>query len=226
MRVASQVASPEPIVHPGFRAEAPFLAQLHDLFVWRRDERHFRLDPLPEDVLGDLLAEACLAPSVGHAQPWRFVDVRCPTRRLAVIDDFERANTAAARLYEGTQADAYSALKLAGLREAPVHLAVFCDEATATGHGLGRQTMPDMLRYSVVCAVHTLWLAAQARGIGVGWVSILHPEAVRTALDVPADWTLVAYLCLGWPQEAHAVPELERRNWQSRLPADTFLHRR
>ena len=128
----------------------------------------------------------------------------------------------AAGAYVGDQASSYAALKLAGLREAPVHLAVFCDETTPTGHGLGRQTMPEMLRYSVVCAVHTLWLAAQARGLGVGWVSILDPVAVRDCLDVWPDWTLVAYLCIGWPQEAHAVPELERRGWQERLPAETF----
>ncbi|WP_239501204.1 nitroreductase family protein, partial [Stenotrophomonas maltophilia] len=69
----------------------------------------------------------------------------------------------------------YRSLKLAGLREAPVHLAVFCDETTEAGLGLGRATMPEMLRYSVVGAVQTFWLAARARGLGVGWVSILDP---------------------------------------------------
>ncbi len=58
----------------------------------------------------------------------------------------------------------YRGLKLAGLREAPVHLAVFCDEATEAGHGLGRATMPEMLRYSAVTAIHTFWLAAAPTG--------------------------------------------------------------
>jgi 5,6-dimethylbenzimidazole synthase len=207
-------------------SDASFQAKLHDLFVWRRDERHFCTQALPDGAVDRLVAAACLAPSVGNAQPWRFVDVRCSARRAGIITNFERANAAAAGLYEGAQADAYAALKLAGLREAPVHLAVFCDESTATGHGLGRQTMPEMLRYSVVCAVHTLWLTAQAQGLGVGWVSILDPEAARKTLDVPEHWALVAYLCIGWPRKPHAVPELERRGWQSRLPADTFLHTR
>jgi 5,6-dimethylbenzimidazole synthase len=203
-----------------------FLAQLHELFVWRRDERHFRPDPLPDGLLDALIAEACLAPSVGNAQPWRFVEVRSAARRLGVIANFEAANAAAASAYEGARADAYAALKLAGLRDAPVHLAVFCDEGATAGHGLGRRTMPEMLRYSVVCAVHTLWLAARARGVGVGWVSILDANAVGETLDVPRDWALVAYLCIGWPLEAHAVPELERRGWQPRLPADTFFQTR
>jgi 5,6-dimethylbenzimidazole synthase len=76
--------------------------------------------------------------------------------------------------------------------------------------------MPEMLRYSVVTAVHTFWLAARACGVGVGWVSILDPEAVRKALDAPEHWTLVAYLCVGYPREEHDDPELERAGWEQR----------
>ena len=83
-----------------------------------------------------------------------------------------------------------------------------------------------MLCYSVVGAVNTLWLAARAHGVGVGWVSILDPERVKTALDVPDDWTLIAYLCLGYPEEEHIDSELERRGWQRRLDAQRFVLRR
>ncbi len=107
-----------------------------------------------------------------------------------------------------------------------MHLAVFCDEETEAGAGLGRQTMPEMLRYSVVGAVHTLWLAARAEGLGLGWVSILEPDAVKAALDVPPAWTLCAYLCLGWPAEEHLDPELERAGWQDQVPLDDVLFRR
>jgi 5,6-dimethylbenzimidazole synthase len=203
-----------------------FRRDLHNLFVWRRDERHFRSEPLPDGVIKELVETACLAPSVGNAQPWRFVEVDCAKRRTKISEIFERENESAARIYAGEQEKSYAALKLEGLREAPVHLAVFCDDATATGHGLGRQTMPEMLRYSVVCAVHSLWLAAHARGFGVGWVSILDPDDVRRTLDVPDQWSLIAYLCIGWPKEHHRVPELERRGWQDRLAADLFFFTR
>jgi 5,6-dimethylbenzimidazole synthase len=75
-----------------------------------------------------------------------------------------------------------------------------------------------MLRYSVVGAVQTLWLAARAYGLGVGWVSIIEPDVVKATLDVPAEWKLVAYLCLGWPEENHLDPELERHGWEERAP--------
>ncbi|HEX8375735.1 MAG TPA: 5,6-dimethylbenzimidazole synthase [Geminicoccaceae bacterium] len=198
------------------RFDDGFRETLGTLFAWRRDVRRFRTDPVDEDVLRACLALAARGPSVGNSQPWRFVRVSDVGRRAAIVASFERCNAAAASGYEPERGAAYARLKLAGLREAPVHLAVFCDEATEAGHGLGRATMPEMLRYSVVTAVHTLWLAARAHGLGIGWVSILEPEAVARCLDVPGAWRLVAYLCVGHPQEEHDDPELVRHGWQDR----------
>ena len=76
--------------------------------------------------------------------------------------------------------------------------------------------MPEMAEYSVVAAVHTIWLAARAEGLGMGWVSILDPAEVTRVLDVPEDWKLVACLDLGWPAEEHLDPELERHHWEAR----------
>lgn len=193
-----------------------FRAEFKDLLRWRRDVRHFRPDPLPEALVDELLDLACLAPSVGNAQPWRFVSIDDAANRAAIAANFETANAQALAGYRGDRARLYAGLKLAGLREAPRHLAVFCDETTEQGQGLGRQTMPETLRYSAVLAVHTLWLAARLRGIGVGWVSILDPAAAAHLLRVPENWTLVAYLCLGWPVAEHDQPELQRLGWQAR----------
>lgn len=193
-----------------------FRDRLDDLLRWRRDVRDFRTDPVDDDLFELLLDAACLAPSVGNAQPWRFVSVDELSNRAAVRRSFELANADALRGYAGERAQLYSRLKLSGLEQAPRQLAVFCDEATQQGHGLGRQTMQETLRYSVVTAVHGLWLVARAHGLGVGWVSILDPKAVTAALSVPNDWTLVAYLCIGFPVEYSNQPELERRSWQAR----------
>jgi 5,6-dimethylbenzimidazole synthase len=200
----------------GPRFDDAFRAQLHELFRWRRDVRHFRRDPIPYATLEALVRETALSPSVGYSQPWRFVRIDTPERRNAVVASFERANADALGGYSGEDASKYATLKLAGLRDAPVHLAVFCDEATTTGKGLGRATMPEMLAYSAANAVYTFWLAARARGIGAGWVSILEPEVVTRALDVPAQWKLIAYLCVGYPSEENDSPELERTGWESR----------
>lgn len=198
-----------------------FRGLFRDLVRWRRDVRRFRPDPVEEDRVRDLIAIARHAPSVGHSQPWRFVLVKSSERRAKVAESFSRANASALAGYAGDRRQLYAQLKLEGLNEAPVHLAVLCDETTDAGSGLGRQTMPETLRFSVVGAVQTLWLAARAEGLGVGWVSILEPDIVTRLLDVPAGWTLVGYLCIGWPQEEHLDPELERHGWQSTLTDET-----
>ena len=200
----------------GFQFDDVFRARLADLLTLRRDVRQFRRDPLPAGILESLVRLACLAPSVGFSQPWRWVQVNSPERRTAIVNNFRACNERALSGYEGVQAELYARLKLAGLVEAPVHLAVFIDPATRTGHGLGRQTMPEMLSYSAVCAVHTLWLAARAAGIGLGWVSILDPVQARCTLDVPVEWKLIAYLCIGYPEEEQDRPELETAGWETR----------
>jgi 5,6-dimethylbenzimidazole synthase len=203
-----------------------FRAELRELFLWRRDVRRFRRDAVAPELLEALVDLACLAPSVGNSQPWRFVSVEDPARRERVRESFRRCNEAALADFDGPRAAVYARLKLAGLTEAPVHLAVFVDAGTSAGHGLGRKTMPEAIHYSAVAAVHTFWLAARARGLGVGWVSIVDPEDVSTILEVPREWSLVAYLCVGYPEEEHADPELERHEWQARDSSSRQILRR
>jgi len=208
------------------RFDAAFRESLRDLVLWRRDVRRFRREPIDPGLIYSLIELASHAPSVGHCQPWRFVLVESAARRAAVRESFSRANAKGAESYRDQQRERYIKLKLEGLEDAPVHLAVFADETTQAGNGLGRQTMPETLRYSVVAAVQTFWLAARAEGLGVGWISILEPKIVCRMLDVPEAWTLVAYLCVGQPAEDHLDPELERHGWQQRLDAERTIFRR
>ena len=193
-----------------------FRASLEQLFRWRRDVRRFRTDAVPTDLIAHLLDLAHLSPSVGNSQPWRWISVESTSARADIRAIFERCNAEALAAQPEDRASLYAKLKLAGLDAAPVQFAVCCDDETGQGHGLGRRTMPEMLRYSAVGSVMQFWLAARAAGLGVGWVSILDPSAVEAALTIPAQFSLVAYLCVGWPVEEHADPELERTGWQSR----------
>ncbi|HEX4411962.1 MAG TPA: 5,6-dimethylbenzimidazole synthase [Xanthobacteraceae bacterium] len=211
---------------PRIEFDPVFRAQLRDLLVWRRDVRRFRSEPLPHGALEALLELACLAPSVGLSQPWRFVIVENAALRAAVRQNFTACNAQALAAQSSERASLYARLKLAGLEEAPTHFAVFADRSTVQGHGLGRLTMPEMIEYSVVTAVHTIWLAARAQGIGMGWVSILDPEAVTSILDVPPGWKFIGYFCLGYPQADETIPELERAGWEQRQPLSSIILRR
>jgi len=199
---------------PDFDAE--FRDRLALLFAWRRDVRRFRVDPAPPALIETLLDRAQLAPSVGNSQPWRIVSVESREKRAAIRANFERCNAEALAAQSGERAGLYARLKLAGLDTAPVQLAVFCDRSTTQGHGLGARTMPEMLDFSVVGMIVSLWLAARASGLGLGWISILDPAAVARDLEAPEEHKFIAYLCLGWPVEEHDDPELARYGWQER----------
>ncbi len=203
-----------------------FRRTLHELFVMRRDVRRFRREEPQPGTFERLVDSANLAPSVGLSQTWRFVTVDAGERRSAVREAFIRENAAALGDYTDEKARLYATLKLAGLDGAPLQFAVFADRATPQGSGLGRRTMPEMIEYSVVAAIHTLWLAARAEGLGLGWVSILDPSRMAEILDVPAEWTFIGYFCLGYPESEDATPELERAGWEQRRPAGESIIRR
>ncbi|WP_299613776.1 5,6-dimethylbenzimidazole synthase [uncultured Tateyamaria sp.] len=193
-----------------------FRNQLLTLMAWRRDVRRFRSDPVPEAVLMRCLDTFRLAPSVGLSEPWRVIRVQSDTARAAALDNYKSANAQALAGFDGDRAEKYSQLKLSGMAEAPEHLAIFCDDSTTQGSGLGAGTMPEMRRYSVVGAVTLMWLAARSEGLGMGWVSILDPDQLCYDLNVPDAWSLVAYMCVGWPEEQADTPELERTGWEHR----------
>jgi 5,6-dimethylbenzimidazole synthase len=190
----------------------------------RRDVRRgFLADPLPNELLDTLLAAAHSAPSVGLMQPTRFVVIRDLIIRQAVHAAFLEANEQALATYTGERRDQYSCLKLEGILEAPQNLCILSDPQSARGHKLGRQTMPETAIYSTVCAIQNLWLAARVEGVGVGWVSILHPVRLREILHIPAAIVPVAYLCLGYVENFASEPELERFGWERRVPLQSVV---
>ena len=202
-----------------------FQAELRDLMRWRRDVRRFRTDAVEAAVLDRCLSAFSLAPSVGLSEPWRVISVESSEARAKALANYEASNAEALAGYGSDKAKLYAGLKLSGMREAPVHLAVFSDDGTAKGSNLGARSMPETRAYSVVGAITLFWLAARAEGLGIGWVSILDPVQLAQDLDVPNDWRLIGYLCVGWPETEEKTPELERAGWEKRSPA-LFVERR
>lgn len=212
--------------HPSPIFDADFRERLQLLLEWRRDVRSFRRDALAGGTIERLIEIASLSPSVGLSEPWRFVLIEDPERRAAIRASFEHCNREALARQSGDRAALYARLKLAGLDDAPCQLSVFCDRGTAQGGGLGRLTMPETLDYSVAIAMHTLWLAARAEGLGVGWVSILDPARMTEILEVPEGWSFIGHLCIGYAAEEHRLPVLQREGWERRHAPETVLTRR
>jgi 5,6-dimethylbenzimidazole synthase len=197
---------------------------VYEAIYKRRDVRHFRPDPVPDEALRRVLDAAHHAGSVGFMQPWNFLVIRSSETKKRVFDLYQEANVKAAAIYTGERRALYDSLKLAGIMEAAVNLAVTCDGAREKGGALGRQSMPQAAVYSTCCAIQNLWLAARSEGLGVGWVSIVEPEAVKQVLGIPDEITLVAYLCLGYPVAFEDKPMLERAGWETRLPLDEVVY--
>lgn len=191
----------------------------------RRDVRsQFLPEAIAPEILARLLMAAHHAPSVGFMQPWDFIVITDAQTRMAMKEIFAKANAEAVHKIEKDRAALYASLKLEGILEAPVNLCVTCTRTRDGETGLGRTHMPEMDLYSTVCAVQNLWLAARAEGIGVGWVSIVEPVAVRRLLGIPEDSVIIAYLCLGYVSGLYKQPELEHAGWGKRLNLENIVH--
>lgn len=197
---------------------------LLDIMMHRRDIRgnNFTQQAISSDDLDKILLAASIAPSVGLSQPWQFVIIKDQKTKQQISENFHQENNKAAALINDQKKALYQSLKLEGIKEAPINIAVFYQQPTSPI--LGQNSMPETGEYSVVCAIQNMWLMARALNIGLGWVSILEPQNVANILNAPADYKLVAYLCLGHVKQFFTQPELELVNWQKRQPINIKLH--
>jgi len=187
---------------------------IYRVIAERRDMRHFLPDALDEVLLGRLLGAAHLAPSVGFMQPWRFLRIRDRGLRRSIHALVEAERVATARAL-GEREQEFMRLKVEGVLECG-ELLVVSLVAGREAHVFGRRTLPEMDLASAACAIQNLWLAARAEGIGMGWVSMFDPEALRELLRQPLGSRPIAILCLGHVAAFYTRPMLEEQNWAKR----------
>ena len=198
---------------------------VYDAIYHRRDVRgEYLPDQVPDEVLQRILAAGHHAPSVGFMQPWDFIVVRDLEVKRRIKAGFEVAHQEAAVMFEGKKREIYRSLKLEGIIEAPLGICVTCDQSRTGSVVIGRTANPEMDLYSAVCAVQNIWLAARAENLGVGWVSIIHHEALREALGIPPMIIPIAYLCVGYVSFFHEKPELEKAGWLPRARLESVIH--
>ena len=86
-------------------------AAVYEAIYRRRDIRHFRSEPTPEETLAAILQAAHHAPSVGFMQPWNFVLIQEESTKQQVAVLFERENALAATVYDNERQQLYRSLK-------------------------------------------------------------------------------------------------------------------
>jgi 5,6-dimethylbenzimidazole synthase len=157
-----------------------------------------------------ILKAGVTAPSVGYSQPWKFIVIKDIEIKKKVFENFKEENRKAKKIFEKNPL--YKRLKLEGILEAPINIAVLYEPRD--GDVLGMTSMSRMGEYSVVCAIQNMWLMARTLNIGVGWVSILDEEKVLKILDIEPNRKLIAYLCVGYVKEFYKESELKIAGWE------------
>ena len=196
---------------------------LDEIIAARRDVRRFRPDDISDEVVEKLLLAAHRAPSVGHSQPWRFIVVRDQHLRTQAGWMADRQRLRQASAMDERSSRQLLQLQLEGVREAPVGVVVCCDRRAEAAGVLGRATYPDTDLWSCACAIQNLWLAARAAGIGVGWVTLFEPSELAELLGIPDGVETLGWLCIGYPDERHPSPGLERHGWSARQPLNELV---
>jgi len=177
------------------------MADYTELLKKRRAIRHFREEPVPPDLIREIIGECCLAPSAGNRQPWRFVIVTDPAmiRRLSdeskanLLADLEADPDSPIRQYEPV-------LKMADFNvfyNAPALLII---AGGATTRSL-----------SVDCALAAAYfmLSAADRGLGTCWVDLggnIRSPKTLGELGLAPSHRIVAPIILGYPTMVPAPP--------------------
>jgi nitroreductase len=142
----------------------------------RRSIRRYRPDPVPDEMVEELLEAGRWAPSASNRQPWHFIVVRDP-----------------AILQEVAQHAAYFFIRWAHVAEAPL-LIVLCGEAR-------NRVYRQFLHEDVGLAGSQIMLQAKALGLGTCWIGGLERKAIRGILKVPDHVEIVGLLTVGFPAE-------------------------
>jgi len=186
----------------------------------RRMVRAFRGEPVPDELLHDLLDTARRAPSAGNTQPWDLLALR---------------GEAVDRYWDVTLPDPQrrAGFRWQGLLAAPVLVVPYVrpdayperyaeDDKVPTGRGRGTDAWP--VPYWWVdggAVVQNLLLACTAAGLGAClFGQFEHEAAVREAFGVPGDRRAVGTVALGWP----APDEPGRSARRRRRPLEDVVH--
>ena len=186
----------------------------HDLFAIigsTRSMRRLKPDPVPDEVLYQVLDAGIRAPSGTNTQNWRFVVVKDPAIKKQVQDIYQKGWAQVEHMYESRpgpehmednkfrrllSAAAYLAQNLA---EVPVLLFACLKE---------RPMPPDLAAKlarlsgsSIYPAVQNMLLACRALGLGATLTTVasLHEEDLKAVLKLPEDVSTYALLPIGYP---------------------------
>jgi len=209
---------------------------LYDVMSTLRAVRRLRPDPIPDDVLQRILQAAAWAPSGGNVQPWRIIVVRDENKRRGIGDLYRpqwgvygaNARKGLAQMEGEVRAKRERTLDACDylgehMGEAPVIL-VFCfnpNHMAITDSELPRPSVVG--GGSVYPALQNAMLACVAEQVGCTLTTLLcyEEDAMKSLLDIPADWYTCAVMPIGYPVRGGHGP-ISRRPVDKLCFGDSF----
>ena len=179
----------------------------------RRSIRKFRSDPVPEDILYELLDAARLAPSGSNAQPWRFKIVQDENSKKQLAKAaYDQSFIAEAPVVivccadiEGYLRGVVSGLqdlgKIGAVEDRIVHI---ISDRTERMKALNLEQFGQRIAFNVAIAIEHVVLRALDFGLGTCWVRLIDEQAIRTIFGWDETVSVVALLPLGYPDESPA----------------------
>ncbi|MCB9006560.1 MAG: nitroreductase family protein [Ardenticatenaceae bacterium] len=196
------------------------LTDFIELANGRRAIRRYTNQPVPQELLNQLLETATWAPSAHNRQPWRFAVLQAPASKKALASAMGQ-RLRADRTADGDPPEAIEqdvARSFARITGAPVIIVVCLSMVDMDKYEDGRRSQAEhtMAVQSVAMAAQTLWLAAHASGLGACWLCapLFVPKLVQQTLALPPDWEPQGLLTLGWPAEEKVKT---RHPWQNQV---------
>ncbi len=195
------------------------MATLEEIFILRRDTRHFKSEVVPDNVIKKALQAGHSAPSVGLTDATRYYIIKSAEIKQEIKKLFEEYNQKAYRkINNESQKTAYSSLKLEAIIDAPVGLVICYDRSVLNNFSIGTIASNETLKFSSVCAVQNIWLSLTEQGYSMGWVSILNYYQFKKILGLPEEMEPLGYFCIGKPATDYEnQPMLQQLKWKDKL---------
>ena len=190
---------------------------LFDAMYTQRAIRSLKPDPIPDEILVQIIEAATKAPSGGNTQPWAFIVVKNP-ESIAKIAEWGKAGFSA--MYERAierlkPGDPLPFPRLKPMVEKLGEVPVFVFPCHVRGPG----TSPASGGQSIYPATQNMLLAARGLGIGAVMTNLAlgHAEEIKNLLGVPENVDLMATIPMGYPDK-------ERYGSTTRKPVSEVTH--
>ncbi len=160
----------------------------------RRSVRKWLPNPVPDEVVSQILEAGRWAPSAGNFQPWCFIVIQSPETKERVQKVAEESKNLS-RIWAPYFRDGQSRGYIVDLRHVPLGIAIFADPRHAPPHTGGE--LGHIIGASL--AAMNMWLAAHALGLGACYWSHMMPDKIKAILGVPHHWDFIGLLGIGYP---------------------------